>query len=89
MFGCPSMLDRRGGSAYYLPMKKHTTMDLDMDLVDEASVALGTRRISETVHAALAETVALRRRLRLLELDPDLTLERLESERRDRHPAAR
>ena len=70
-------------------MKKHTTMDLDMDLVAEASVALGTRRITDTVHASLAETVALRRRLRILDLDPDLTLERLGAERRERHPAAR
>jgi hypothetical protein len=65
-------------------MKKHTTMDLDMDLVREASVALGTRRTSETVHAALMEAVALRRRLRLLDLDPELTLEQLRADRAGR-----
>lgn len=70
-------------------MKKHTTMDLDMDLVREASVALGTRRASETVHAALAEAVALRRRLRILEFKPDLTLDQLEADRRGRFPAGR
>jgi len=62
-------------------MKKHTTMDLDMDLVREASIALGTRRTSETVHAALSEAVALRRRLMLLDLEPDLTLEQLAVDR--------
>ena len=36
------MLDRPVRSAYLPPVKKHTTMDLDMDLVEEASVALGT-----------------------------------------------
>jgi hypothetical protein len=70
-------------------MKKHTTMDLDMDLVREASVALGTRRTSETVHAALAEAVAVRRRLRLLDLDPDLTLEQLRADRAGRAAPAR
>jgi hypothetical protein len=62
-------------------MKKHTTMDLDMDLVREASIALGTRRTSETVHAALSEAVALRRRLMLLDLEPDVTLEQLAADR--------
>ena len=55
-------------------MKKHTTIDLDMVLVGEAAIALETKKVSETVHAALKEVVDARRRLRLLELDPDLTL---------------
>ena len=55
-------------------MRKHTTLDLDHVLVQEAAVALGTRRITETVHAALAEVVARRRRAMLASLDlPDLT----------------
>ncbi len=65
-------------------MRKHTTMDLDMDMVREAAVGLGTTRVTETVHAALAESIASRRRLRLLELDPDLTLEGLDADRRGR-----
>jgi Arc/MetJ family transcription regulator len=55
-------------------MRKHTTLDLDQDLVREAAVALGTSRITETVHAALAEVVARRRRAVLARLEfPDLT----------------
>ena len=60
-----------------------------MDLVREASVGLGTKRVSETVHAALAESVALRRRLRILELTSDLTLDQLELDRRGRFSTAR
>jgi len=56
------------------PMRKHTTLDLDEDLVREAAAALGTRRTTETVHAALAEVVARRRRAMLARHDfPDLT----------------
>ena len=43
-------------------MRKHTTLDLDQDLVREAAATLGTRRTTDTVHAALAEVVARRRR---------------------------
>jgi Arc/MetJ family transcription regulator len=66
-------------------MRKHTTLDLDQDLVREAAVALGTRRTTETVHAALAEVVARRRRASLASLDfPDLTPEALSSVRAPR-----
>lgn len=65
-------------------MRKHTTIDLDMQLVGEAAVVLETKRVNETVHAALREVVASRRRLRLLDLDPDLTAEALETDRRGR-----
>ncbi len=65
-------------------MRKHTTIDLDMVLVGEAAIALETKRVSETVHAALREVVDARRRLRLLDLDPDLTLEGLAADRRGR-----
>ncbi len=78
------MLERMARSAYHIGMRKHTTMDLDMDMVREAAAGLGTTRVSETVHAALAESIALRRRLRLLDLDPDLTLEGLRADRHGR-----
>jgi Arc/MetJ family transcription regulator len=65
-------------------VRKHTTIDLDMVLVGEAAIALETKRVSETVHAALKEVVDARRRLRLMDLDPDLTLERLADDRRGR-----
>lgn len=58
-------------------MKRHTTIDLDRELVREAAEALGTKRISETIHAALAEVVARKRRLWLVDHDLDLTLESL------------
>ena len=55
-------------------MRKHTTLDLDQDLIREAAAALGTRRTTDTVHAALAQVVARRRRAMLARLEfPDLT----------------
>lgn len=42
--------------------KTHTTLDLDRDLLRDAAEALGTTRMTETVHAALREAVARRRR---------------------------
>lgn len=55
-------------------MRRHTTLDLDQDLVRDAAAALGTSRTTDTVHAALAEVVARRRRAVLAHLDfPDLT----------------
>ena len=66
-------------------MRKHTTLDLDQILVQEAAVALGTSRITETVHAALAEVVARRRRAMLARLDlPDLTPDSLAAMRAPR-----
>ena len=59
-------------------MRKHTTLDLDEDLVRDAAAALGTSRTTDTVHAALAEVVARRRRAVLARLEfPDLTPETL------------
>ena len=54
-------------------MRKHTTIDLDTDLVAAVADVLGTRRTTDTVHAALTEVIAVRRRLRLLDFHPDLT----------------
>jgi Arc/MetJ family transcription regulator len=65
-------------------MKKHTTIDLDMVLVGEAAVVLETKRVTETVHAALQRVVDAERRLRLLELDPALSLDDLVADRRGR-----
>jgi Arc/MetJ family transcription regulator len=57
-------------------MKRRTTIDLDYDLVAEASAVLGTKRISETVHRAMDEVVARRHRAELARMPmPDLTPE--------------
>lgn len=67
-------------------MRKHTTLDLDQDLIREAAVALGTSRTTDTVHAALAEVVARRRRAVLARHDfPDLTPDTLAAIRAPRH----
>jgi Arc/MetJ family transcription regulator len=57
-------------------MKRRTTIDLDYDLVAEASAVLGTKRISETVHRAMNEVVGRRQRAELARMPmPDLTPE--------------
>jgi len=57
-----------------LAMRRHTTLNIDDDLVADAARTLGTRGTTETVHAALREVVARRRRRALVELDlADLT----------------
>jgi uncharacterized protein (DUF1778 family) len=50
------------GKQVAMTAKRHTTLDLDRDLLREAAEALGTTRTTETVHAALREVVARRRR---------------------------
>lgn len=65
-------------------MRRHTTIDIDMDLVHEAGLALGTTRMTETVHAALAEVVRRRRLLTLLDFRPAMTLDDLRSMRTHR-----
>ncbi len=65
-------------------MRRHTTLDLDVDLIQEAAAVLGTRRPGETVHAALGEVVRAHRRARLLELSTDLTLDDLRTMRTTR-----
>jgi Arc/MetJ family transcription regulator len=76
-------------------MKRRTTIDLDYDLVAEASAVLGTKRISETVHKAMDEVVGRRLRAELARMPmPDLTPEALERMRAPRtfededHPIA-
>ena len=65
-------------------MRRHTTIDIDMDLVREAGVALGTTRMTETVHAALQDVVRRRRLLTLLEFRPSLDLDDLRAMRAHR-----
>jgi Arc/MetJ family transcription regulator len=49
--------------------RRHTTLDLDPALLEEAAAVLGTKRTTETVHAALREVVARRRRAWLARRD--------------------
>ena len=55
-------------------MRKHTTIDLDKDLLREAASALGTTRIIDTIHAALVDVVRGRQRLDILDVPTDLDL---------------
>jgi hypothetical protein len=58
-------------------MRKHTTIDLDMELVRQAGEVLGTTKTTDTVHSALADVVARRRRAGLYAVDTDLDLDAL------------
>ena len=69
-------------------MRKHTTIDLDMDLVKEASRALGTSKVTETVHAALDEVVRRRQRLALVDFVPAIDLGDLDRMRSHRFAEA-
>jgi Arc/MetJ family transcription regulator len=69
-------------------MRRHTTIDLDRDLVDAARSILGTTTTTETIHAALAEIVRRRRRMAILELHPALTLADLDAMRSHRFAEA-
>jgi len=65
-------------------MRKHTTIDLDLDLVRQAAEALGTSRTTETVHAALSEVVRRRLRMEILGMRPTLSLDDLDAMRAHR-----
>lgn len=65
-------------------MRKHTTIDLDQELVRQAGEVLGTSRTTDTIHAALAEVVRRRLRMDILSLRPALTLEDLHAMRAHR-----
>jgi len=65
-------------------MRKHTTIDLDQDLVRQAATVLGTTKTTDTVHAALADVVRRQRRLGLFEIAHDLDLAALDALRSDR-----
>ena len=58
-------------------MRKHTTIDLDVDLVRQAADALGTTKTVDTIHAALSEVVRRRLRMSLVDAQPALTLDDL------------
>lgn len=49
--------------------RTHTTLDLDRELLQQAADALGTKRTTDTVHAALREVVAHRQRAWLAQRD--------------------
>ncbi len=65
-------------------MRKHTTIDLDADLVRAAREVLGTTTTTETIHAALDEIVRRQRRLGIADLRPALTLTDLDAMRSHR-----
>ena len=66
-------------------MKKHTTLNVDPELIAEAQHVLGTKGTTATIHAALEDVVNRSRRRRLLTYDlPDLTPEALEEMRSPR-----
>jgi Arc/MetJ family transcription regulator len=66
-------------------MRRHTTLNLDDELVADAARTLGTNGTTDTVHAALREVVARQRRRMLVDLDfPDLTAEALSQMRASR-----
>ncbi len=50
-------------------MIKHTTVNIDEELLARAQRELGTKTITATIHSALEETVNRARRRRLLEYD--------------------
>lgn len=77
-------MDMEHVDAYRRHMRKHTTVDLDRDLVAQAREVLGTTSATETIHAALEEVVRARRRLGILELKPALTLADLDAMRAHR-----
>jgi Arc/MetJ family transcription regulator len=65
-------------------MRKHTTIDLDTELVRQAGDVLGTSRTTDTIHAALADVVRRRRRMSILDLHPALDLADLDAMRAHR-----
>ncbi len=67
---------------YPVGVIKRTNINLDMDLVEQAAHALGTRRTTDTVHEALRDVIARARRTRLAQRDfEDVTPESLEAMR--------
>jgi Arc/MetJ family transcription regulator len=65
-------------------MRMHTTINLDQELLRQAAEALGTTRKTDTVHAALREVVARRRRRWLADRDLAGLADALPSLRRPR-----
>ncbi len=70
-------------------MIKRTNINLDMVLVEEAAAELGTRRTTDTVHAALRDVAARGRRTRLAQRDfEELTSARGREDARSSRPNA-
>jgi Arc/MetJ family transcription regulator len=68
-----------------MAVRRHTTLNLDMELVQEAQRVLGTPRATEAIHRALQEIVDRDKRRRLLEMGVgDLTPQRLGEMRQNR-----
>jgi Arc/MetJ family transcription regulator len=65
-------------------MRKHTTIDLDADLVRAAGEALGTTRTTDTIHAALTDVVRRRARSAIRTFRPALDLSDLDAMRAHR-----
>ena len=65
-------------------MRKHTTIDVDVDLLRDAAQALGTTGTIDTIHAALSEVVRRRLRMDFLNSRPALTLDDLKQMRAHR-----
>ncbi len=79
------LLDLRSTVCILPAMRKHTTVDLDQELVRKAAAVLGTSRIVDTLHAALADVVARRKRAWLARYPlTDLTPEALGKMRQTR-----
>lgn len=70
-------------------MRKHTTIDLDTELVREAAEALGTTRTTDTIHAALSEVVRHRQRMTILDFRPGIDLADLDAMRSHRFAESR
>lgn len=70
-------------------MRKHTTIDLDTELVREAAEALGTTRTTDTIHAALSEVVRHRQRMTILDFRPAIDLSALDAMRAHRFSESR
>lgn len=65
--------------------RRHTTLNLDVKLLEEAQSVLGTKQTTETIHRALREIVDRDKRQRLLEMGTgDLTPQRLSEVRKNR-----
>ncbi|MGI8730790.1 MAG: type II toxin-antitoxin system VapB family antitoxin [Solirubrobacteraceae bacterium] len=69
-------------------MVRRTNINLDTQLVSEAAALLGTKRMSDTVHAAMRDVVARDHRRRLAERDlfADMTPADFDEMRRSRTP---
>jgi hypothetical protein len=69
-------------------MRKHTTIDLDQEMIREAAAVLGTTRTTDTVHAALADVIRRRRRQMLFDVPNELDLATLDEMRAHRVDAS-